>query len=72
MSELRAAHVQGKQFTGLDVENGEIADMKELVITESFIIRQQVLLSVSEAAEMILGMEWTILSDVPQGSVCKI
>ncbi|KAJ6635990.1 T-complex protein 1 subunit beta [Pseudolycoriella hygida] len=57
VSELRAAHVQGKEFTGLDMENGKIGDMKELGITESFVVKRQVLLSASEAAEMILRVD---------------
>lgn len=57
VSELRAAHVQGKQFTGLDMENAKIGDMKELGITESFVVKRQVLLSASEAAEMILRVD---------------
>lgn len=57
VSELRAAHVQGHQFTGLDMENNKIGDMKELGITESFVVKRQVLLSASEAAEMILRVD---------------
>lgn len=57
VSELRAAHVQGKQSTGLDMENGKIGCMKELGITESFVVKRQVLLSASEAAEMILRVD---------------
>lgn len=57
VSELRAAHAQGKQFTGLDMENGKIGDMKELGITESFVVKRQVLMSASEAAEMILRVD---------------
>jgi len=57
VSELRAAHVQGKQFTGLDMENGKIGCMKELGITESYVVKRQVLLSASEAAEMILRVD---------------
>jgi T-complex protein 1 subunit beta len=57
LSELRAAHIQGKSTMGLDMENGKTACMKELGITESFAVKRQVLLSASEAAEMILRVD---------------
>jgi T-complex protein 1 subunit beta len=37
--------------------NGEIANMKDLGITESYKLKNQVLLSASEAAEMILRVD---------------
>ena len=40
-----------------DMENGIIGDMQELGITESFIVKQQMLLSAAEAAEMILRVD---------------
>lgn len=57
VSELRAAHAQGKISFGLDMEKGKVADMKELGITESFAVKRQVLLSAAEAAEMILRVD---------------
>uniref|UniRef100_A0A1B0FGM9 T-complex protein 1 subunit beta n=1 Tax=Glossina morsitans morsitans TaxID=37546 RepID=A0A1B0FGM9_GLOMM len=57
ISELRAAHAQGTPTAGLDMEKGKIGDMKELGITESFAVKRQVLLSATEAAEMILRVD---------------
>ncbi|XP_017113430.1 T-complex protein 1 subunit beta [Drosophila elegans] len=57
ISELRAAHAQGKQTLGLDMELGKVADVRELGITESFAVKRQVLMSASEAAEMILRVD---------------
>ncbi|XP_050328550.1 LOW QUALITY PROTEIN: T-complex protein 1 subunit beta [Bactrocera neohumeralis] len=57
VSELRAAHAQGKSAIGLDMEKGKVGDMKELGITESFAVKRQVLMSASEAAEMILRVD---------------
>lgn len=57
VAELRAAHVQGKQFSGLNMDEGKIACMKTLGITESFVVKRQVLLSAAEAAEMILRVD---------------
>jgi T-complex protein 1 subunit beta len=39
------------------MEKGEIGCMKDLGITESFVVKRQVLLSASEAAEMILRVD---------------
>ena len=39
------------------MENGSIGDMQKLGITESFIVKQQMLLSAAEAAEMILRVD---------------
>merc|ERR1711976_1034945 len=57
VSQLRAAHTEGKSTFGLDMEAGEIGDMSDLGITESFKVKQQFLLSASEAAEMILRVD---------------
>lgn len=57
VSELRAAHAQGKLTSGLDMENGKVGDMKALGITESYAVKRQVLMSASEAAEMILRVD---------------
>lgn len=40
--------------TGLDMEKGDIGDMAELGVTESYKLKRQVVISASEAAEMIL------------------
>uniref|UniRef100_A0A182J824 T-complex protein 1 subunit beta n=1 Tax=Anopheles atroparvus TaxID=41427 RepID=A0A182J824_ANOAO len=68
VSELRAAHSQGKSGMGLDMNNGKIACMKELGITESFAVKRQVLLSAAEAAEMILRVD-NILKSAPRRRV---
>uniref|UniRef100_A0A0K8TSS4 T-complex protein 1 subunit beta n=1 Tax=Tabanus bromius TaxID=304241 RepID=A0A0K8TSS4_TABBR len=57
ISELRAAHSQGKTSYGLDMYKGKIGCMKELGITESYVVKRQVLLSAAEAAEMILRVD---------------
>ena len=40
-----------------DMDEGEIEDMEKLGITESFQVKRQVLMSASEAAEMILRVD---------------
>lgn len=68
VSELRAAHVGGKRTAGLNMELGQIGDMKELGITESFVVKRQVLLSAVEAAEMILRVD-SIIKAAPRKRV---
>lgn len=57
VAQLRAAHAAGNKTAGLDMYNAKVADMTELGITESFKLKRQVLLSASEAAEMILRVD---------------
>ena len=57
VSELRAAHTQGNNSMGLNMDTGRIGCMKELGITESFAVKRQVVMSASEAAEMILRVD---------------
>ncbi|GES86679.1 T-complex protein 1 subunit beta [Rhizophagus clarus] len=57
VSRLRAAHNEGKSTYGLDMENNNIGDMRENGVTESFKLKQQILISASEAAEMILRVD---------------
>jgi T-complex protein 1 subunit beta len=57
VARLRAAHYENQNTYGLDMYNGDIADMKTLGVTESFKLKRQVLLSASEAAELILRVD---------------
>lgn len=59
---LRAAHAQGKTTVGLDMEKGQLGDMRQLGITESFLVKSQVVRSATEAAEMILRVDDIIRS----------
>lgn len=44
------------------MENGILGDMKDIGITESFVVKRQVLVSAAEAAEMILRVDCIIKS----------
>ena len=57
VTSLRAAHMNGQSTAGLDMMNGEIADMLTLGIRESYKSKLQVLSSATEAAEMILRVD---------------
>ena len=54
---LKAKHFDGKHTWGLEMDAGGLADMREKGICESFKVKQQVVLSASEAAEMILRVD---------------
>lgn len=69
ISELRAAHSNDPKCTmGLNMDKGEIGDLKALGITESFVVKRQVLLSATEAAEMILRVD-NIIKAAPRKRV---
>eukprot|EP01006_Ploeotia_vitrea_P027844 TRINITY_DN60624_c0_g2_i1.p1 TRINITY_DN60624_c0_g2~~TRINITY_DN60624_c0_g2_i1.p1 ORF type:complete len:549 (-),score=49.60 TRINITY_DN60624_c0_g2_i1:108-1754(-) len=67
VTKLRAAHSSAgkgkedpdntKRFTGLDMRTGNIGNMMELGIRESYKSKLQVLISAAEAAEMILRVD---------------
>ncbi|XP_027231689.1 T-complex protein 1 subunit beta isoform X2 [Penaeus vannamei] len=57
VSELRAAHAEGKTTFGLSMDEGIVDCMNQVGITESYQVKRQVMLSASEAAEMILRVD---------------
>lgn len=57
VTQLRAAHAKGLNSFGLDLYEGKVKCMKELGVMESFKSKLMVLLSASEAAEMILRVD---------------
>lgn len=65
VSQLRAAHASGLKTYGLNMDIGRVEDVQKLGITESFHLKRQVLLSASEAAEMILRVD-DILKAAPR------
>ena len=46
-----------KRICFIDMNEGKVGDMQELGITESLSVKRQVLVSASEAAEMILRVD---------------
>merc|ERR1712142_1316152 len=62
VSELRAAHTDGKLTFGLNMDYGIIDCMAQLGITESLRVKRQVILSAEEAAEMLLRVDNIIKS----------
>lgn len=57
LAQLRALHASGHSRMGLNMYEGKVADMKDLDVVESLKLKRQVLLSASEAAEMILRVD---------------
>ncbi|WMV35782.1 hypothetical protein MTR67_029167 [Solanum verrucosum] len=56
VAQLRAEHHKEENNAGIDVITGQVGDMAELGISEAFKVKQAVLLSATEAAEMILRL----------------
>lgn len=54
---LRSAVANGDNEAGLDMNTGKVGNMKELGITECLRVKEQALVSASEAAEMILRVD---------------
>ncbi|EFA83092.1 chaperonin containing TCP1 beta subunit [Heterostelium album PN500] len=57
VAQLKAAHYQGKSQMGLNMKEGCIGNIVDLGIIESFKVKQQVLVSAHEAAEMIMRVD---------------
>ena len=65
VARLRAAHYEGRRDAGLDMNNATIESMHKLGVTESYKLKRQVVISASEAAEMIVRVD-TILRSAPR------
>lgn len=57
VSQLRAAHAGGQITAGLNMYQGTVGDMRELAVTESFRVKDQIVISATEAAEMIMRVD---------------
>ncbi len=57
ISELRARHDKGETWTGVDVLNGRVEDMRKLEVYEPSVVKKQVIKSATEAASMILKID---------------
>jgi thermosome len=57
LTELRAAHEQGRTYAGIDVFNGKIVDAGEMGVIEPLKVKTQAIKSAAEAAEMILRID---------------
>lgn len=57
VAQLRAEHHKGNNSAGLDMRTGEIGDVRELGIVESYKVKHHVVMAATEAAEMILRVD---------------
>jgi T-complex protein 1 subunit beta len=57
VAQLKAAHAQGQHNVGLNLMDGNVGDMITAGVTDSYKLKRQVVLSASEAAEMILRVD---------------
>lgn len=57
VARLRAAVYNGMNTVGLDLDNGDIADMRSRGIVESYKLKDAAVSSASEAAEMLLRVD---------------
>ncbi|CAI4382085.1 CQS_1a_G0025020.mRNA.1.CDS.1 [Saccharomyces cerevisiae] len=57
VSKLRSSIYNGISTSGLDLNNGTIADMRQLGIVESYKLKRAVVSSASEAAEVLLRVD---------------
>jgi len=57
VAQLRAAHYNNQNTVGLNMTQGCLGDMSTLGITDSFRVKRNILLSATEAAEMLLRVD---------------
>ena len=57
LTSLRAGHATPGSYAGIDILTGKMGDMMTCGIFESFKVKQQILLSATEASEMIIRVD---------------
>jgi thermosome len=73
ITQLRSKQSAGEKFTGVDVINGTIADFEKLRIMEPVMVKEQIIKSATETANMILRIDNVVASSrssvPPQGGM---
>ncbi len=62
IAELRSRHEKDEVWAGLDVNTGNVDDMKKLEVLEPLAVKKQIIKSATEAASMILKIDDMIAS----------
>ena len=62
MTTLRAKQSKGSKWTGIDVINTVVTDMYKLNVIEPLVVKQQIIKSATEAANMLLRIDDVIAS----------
>ena len=57
MVNLRAKQNQGRKWTGIDARNTQVADMLSIDIVEPLVVKEQIIKSATETANMILRID---------------
>ena len=57
ITQLRAKHNSGEKSAGVDIVKGEIGDMEKLEVIEPIKVKEQVMKSATETANMILRID---------------
>ena len=57
MVNLRVKQNQGKKWTGIDARNTQVADMLSLDVVEPLVVKEQIIKSATETANMILRID---------------
>ena len=57
ITQLRAKQNNGERFAGVDVINGTITDFKKLLVVEPLKVKEQIIKSATETANMILRID---------------
>ena len=67
MTTLRAKQSKGSKWTGIDVINTVVTDMYKLNVIEPLVVKQQIIKSATEAANMLLRIDDVIASSKSAG-----
>jgi len=62
ITELRASHVKGQKWFGVDVMDGKVKDMSKIGVYEPMSVKEQIISSAGEAASMLLKIDDVIAS----------
>ncbi len=57
ITQLRAKHSAGEKYVGVDVIGGEVGDMEKIDVVEPLKVKEQVIKSATETANMILRID---------------
>ncbi len=57
ITNLRSVHSSGEKFAGVDVINGKVVNMEQLEIIEPLKVKEQIIKSATETANMILRID---------------
>ena len=69
ITQLRSKHSSGEKWVGIDSTNGVVGDIQKSEIVEPVKVKEQVIKSATETANMILRIDNVVASSKPAGPV---